>query len=108
MKNMPKNLGKEKLSFMADRSLENLLGTLNSLGSFSEETHVFTAQYEGECNMGLTTGTQKGKANFILYEPCSLNRGLDTSAKIFTHISLRRLIWVKTVCFWSIFCMSKD
>lgn len=41
---------------MADRTLENLLTMLDSLGQFGEETHVFTAALESEYSMGLSTG----------------------------------------------------
>lgn len=54
--NISKNLGKEKLTFMADRTLENVLNNMHSLGDFGEETHAYTAQFEGEYNIGLSTG----------------------------------------------------
>ncbi|KAL4219228.1 Transcription intermediary factor 1-alpha [Mactra antiquata] len=53
--NISKNIGKEKLFFMADRTLENLLSNLESLGQFGEDTHVYKAQFEGEHNISLSS-----------------------------------------------------
>ncbi|KAH3796221.1 hypothetical protein DPMN_149789 [Dreissena polymorpha] len=55
IENITKNLGKERLMFMGDRTLENLLNGMTSLGEFGDDTHVYTAQFEGEYNMSLST-----------------------------------------------------
>lgn len=56
VKNISKNLGKERLLFMADRNLDNLLNSMKSLGEFGEDTHVYKAQFEGEFNFSLSSG----------------------------------------------------
>lgn len=58
VKNISKNLGKERLLFMADRNLENLLNSMKTLGDFGEDTHTYKAQFEGEYNISLSSGIE--------------------------------------------------
>ncbi|XP_060604855.1 uncharacterized protein LOC132757557 [Ruditapes philippinarum] len=55
VQNISKNLGKERLLFMADRNLENLLNSMKTLGDFGEDTHNYKAQFEGEYNISLSS-----------------------------------------------------
>jgi len=56
VENISRNLGKERLVFMGDRTLENLLNGMTSLGEFGEDTHVYSASFEGEYSTSLETG----------------------------------------------------
>ncbi|XP_053381649.1 E3 ubiquitin-protein ligase TRIM71-like [Mercenaria mercenaria] len=63
VKDISKNLGKERLLFMADRTLENLLNTMTSLGEFGEDTHIYKAQFEGEYNISLSSDLGSSEDN---------------------------------------------
>ena len=55
IKNISKNLGKEKLSFTPDRTLETLLDHMEMLGKFGEDRHIFKAQFDGEYSMAMSS-----------------------------------------------------
>lgn len=63
IKNISKNLGKERLLFMADRMLENLLSTMTSLGEFGDDTHSYKAQFEGEHNIAVSSDQGSSEDN---------------------------------------------
>ena len=63
IKNISKNLGKEKLTFSQDRTLETLLNHLDSLGKFGEDRHAYKAQFGGEYSMAMSSDIGSSEDN---------------------------------------------
>lgn len=63
IKNISKNVGKEKLTFSPDRTLETLLNHMDTLGKYGEERHVYTAQFDAEYSMAMSSDIGSSEDN---------------------------------------------